>query len=124
MRASNTSTELSLDVVCLCAQWCGTCRDYASRFVQIEKTFLQVRFTWIDIEDEADLVDPIEVESFPTLLIARGGEPIFFGPLLPHVETLARLVRNSLSGDSASALNAPALFGLMERLQQSGRIGS
>ena len=112
-----------LDVICLCAQWCGTCNDYASRFRQIEKAFPQVRFMWIDIEDEADLVDPVEVENFPTLLIARGGKPIFFGTILPHVETLEGLVRKSLSDDTARALSEPALLDLMARLRQSGRAG-
>ena len=122
MSASATSPEPSLDVICLCAEWCGTCRDYAGRFEQIGRTFAQVRFAWIDVEDEADLVEPIEVETFPTLLIARNGKPIFFGPLLPHVETLERLVRNSLTADGARALDDPALLALMARLQQSGRI--
>lgn len=122
MAASATSPEPSLDVICLCAEWCSTCRDYASRFEQIGKTFAQVRFTWIDVEDEADLVDAIEVETFPTLLIARDGRPIFFGPLLPHVETLERLVRNSLTADGERALDDPALLRLMARLQQAGRI--
>jgi thioredoxin 1 len=120
--ASASSPEPSLDVICLCAEWCGTCRDYASRFEQIGKTFPQVRFTWIDVEDEADLVDPIEVETFPTLLIARDGKPIFFGPSLPHVETLERLVRNSLVEDETRALDDPALLGLMARLYQSGQL--
>jgi thiol-disulfide isomerase/thioredoxin len=122
MSESATSLEPRLHVICLCAQWCGTCRDYASRFEQIGKRFPQVRFSWIDIEDEADLVDPIEVETFPTLLIARQGKPIFFGPLLPHGETLERLVRNTLISDGAGALDDPALLGLMARLYQSGPI--
>jgi len=85
-------------------------------------SFPQVRFSWIDIEDESDLVDPIEIETFPTLLVARNGELIFFGSLLPHVETLERLVRNSLKDDAAHKLKDPALMGLMARLKKSGRI--
>jgi len=122
MSVSAESPEPSLDVICLCAQWCGTCRDYAGPFEQIGKTFAHVRFTWIDIEDEADLVDPIEVETFPALLIARQGKPIFFGPLLPHIETLERLVRNTLTSDGALALDDLALLGLMARLRLAGRI--
>ena len=122
MSEATTRPEPRLHVICLCAQWCGTCRDYSSRFEQIERSFPQVRFFWIDIEDEADLVDPIEIETFPTLLIARNEVPIFFGPLLPHMETLERLVRNSLKDDAAHKLKDPALMGLMARLKKSGRI--
>lgn len=124
MTEPNLSPGASLDIICLCAQWCGTCHDYASRFRQIEKAYPQVRFRWIDIEDQAGLVDPVEVENFPTLLIARGGKPIFFGAVLPHIETLERLVRNSLSEDNARALDNPALSDLMARLRQSGWTGS
>jgi thiol-disulfide isomerase/thioredoxin len=122
MSESATPLEPRLHVICLCAQWCGTCRDYASRFEQIGKSFPQVRFSWIDIEDEADLVDPIEIETFPTLLITRNGDPIFFGSLLPHFQTLERLVRNSLAENTARTLEDPALMGLMARLEKSGRI--
>jgi len=122
MSKATTRLEPRLHVICLCAQWCGTCRDYASRFEQIEKSFPQVRFSWIDIEDEADLVDPIEIETFPTLLIARNSDPIFFGPLLPHVETLERLVRNSLAEGASRTLDDPAVLGLMVRLRQAERI--
>lgn len=123
MSRPNPIPAAVLDVICLCAQWCGTCSDYASRFGQIGQAFPQVRFIWIDIEDEADLVDPVEVENFPTILIARGGQPIFFGPILPHVETLERLVRNALSDDQPRAWSEPTVLGLMARLQRSGRTG-
>src|SRR5659263_77846 len=47
----------SVLVVCLCAQWCGVCRDYRQRFTQVQAQFPAVRFLWIDVEDEADLLD-------------------------------------------------------------------
>ena len=37
----------------------------------------QVQFVWIDIEDEADMLHPLDVEDFPTLLLAVGDEPPF-----------------------------------------------
>jgi thioredoxin 1 len=96
-------------VACLCAQWCGTCREYQPLFQQLQAQFPQVRFLWIDIEDEADLVDPIEVENFPTLLIARDSQPLFFGTVTPHMPTLERLLRSTLEPD------APALAPDAER---------
>ena len=53
-------------------------------------------FVWVDVEDHADWVDPIEVENFPTLLMALGETPLFFGTLTPHVETLRRLIQSQL----------------------------
>ncbi len=86
-------------LVCLCAEWCGTCRDYRPLFDEVAARHAGLRVLWVDIEDEADLVGDVEVETFPTLLIADvvdGVTPLvrFFGPLTPHAQTLARLVES------------------------------
>lgn len=94
-------------VACLCAQWCGVCRDYASVFAQVTAHYPQMRFVWVDIEDASELVDPVEVENFPTLLIAAGSEPRFFGTLTPQPGMLERIVRErSVQGDPALAQRA------------------
>lgn len=92
-----------LFVACLCAQWCGSCREYRSLFDQVAATFRDFDFVWIDVEDEAALVDPVDVENFPTLLIATAEGAHFYGPLMPHKETLVRLLR-------ANAEAPPALL--------------
>jgi thiol-disulfide isomerase/thioredoxin len=86
----------SLLVTCLCAQWCGTCNSYRVTFEQLKAEFPQVQWRWIDIEDEADLVDPVDIENFPTVLIGHGKQLRFFGTITPHAETLRRLVQNQL----------------------------
>ena len=107
MSTESVSTSPPLLVACLCAQWCGTCRDYQPLFAQLQAEFPQVRFSWVDVEDESELVDPVEVENFPTLLMARGGQPLFFGTVMPHWETLKRLVQNHLdAGQTAVAQSA------------------
>ncbi|MDB5779586.1 MAG: hypothetical protein JWP93_1951, partial [Polaromonas sp.] len=37
-------------VVCLCADWCGLCRDYAAVFAQMAARYPAFRFAWLDIE--------------------------------------------------------------------------
>ena len=97
-----------LRVVCLCAGWCGVCRDYRATFDRASAAFGKAaEFGWLDIEDDAALLDDVDVENFPTLLIARGARLLFFGPITPQPVTLARLVNSALNGqliqDSASA---------------------
>lgn len=93
-------------VACLCAQWCGTCKDYTPLFEGLQTEFPGATFRWIDIEDESDLVDPIEVENFPTLLIASAGQARFFGPVMPHVETIRRMIQSHQGQSGASRLPA------------------
>lgn len=90
----NAIPDRAVLVACLCAEWCGVCRDYRSVFEQVRARFPQARFVWVDVEDQADLVDPIDVDDFPTLLIAVGDEARFLGTLTPQAEMLDRLVRD------------------------------
>ena len=79
-------------VVCLCAQWCGACRDYRPLFARVAAAHPQCSFAWVDVEDHAELADDFDVETFPTVLIGSIQGTHFLGPLLPHAETLARLL--------------------------------
>lgn len=106
-----------LTVACLCAEWCGSCREYRPLFDRLGAGFAgRCRFVWIDIEDEADTVDGIDVENFPTLLIARDGIALFFGPLTPHLQTLQRLVEGALDGDLPARTVDPDVAALARRL--------
>ena len=51
MSTQSSPSQTPLLVACLCANWCGTCRDYRPLFVQLTDTFPDVHFVWIDIED-------------------------------------------------------------------------
>ncbi|WP_158558827.1 thioredoxin family protein [Rhodoferax lacus] len=93
-------------VACLCAQWCGTCKDYVPLFEGLQSEFPDADFRWIDIEDEAEVVDPIEVENFPTILIVSGGQARFFGPVMPHLETVRRLIQSQQTQTGPSRLPA------------------
>ena len=111
-----------LRVVCLCAAWCGVCRDYAAVFDDAALVFgTQAEFTRIDIEDDAELVSDVDVENFPTLLITRGAQPLFFGTVTPHTQTLARLVQGALAGELNLPAAAPEVAALAQ--QMHGQIG-
>ncbi|MET0351292.1 MAG: thioredoxin family protein [Rhizobacter sp.] len=113
---SPSSAPGSLLVACLCAAWCGSCRDYRTTFDSVAAAFPGASFRWIDIEDESDLVDPLDVEDFPTLLIAVDDTPVFFGPLMPHRETLVRLVRTHADAAAPTPLPSPDVRRVVQRL--------
>ena len=107
-----------LRVVCLCAAWCGVCRDYATLFDEAALAFgAQARFTRLDIEDEAELLGNVDVENFPTLLILRGERPLFFGTITPHAQTLTRLVQSALAGELKPATDSPEVGALAQRMR-------
>lgn len=103
-------------VACLCADWCGSCRDYKERFEQVGRAFPGAQFVWVDIEDRADQVDPIDVDNFPTVLVVVDGAVRFFGSITPQMETLQRLVQAQLEAASANSAD-PAVVALVRRLR-------
>jgi thioredoxin 1 len=80
-------------VACLCAAWCDTCTAYRPGFLAVAERFPRAEFRWVDIEDDAEAVEDIEVDNFPTILVRRGDETLFQGVLLPHPAHLERLLQ-------------------------------
>ena len=86
-------------VACLCAEWCGSCRDYRATFAALQAQFAaDAEFAWIDVEDDADALGDPDIDDFPTLLIADDAALRFFGPVTPQAQTAERLVREALAG--------------------------
>ncbi|ETD70967.1 thiol-disulfide isomerase [Pelistega indica] len=83
-----------LTIACYCAQWCGTCKTYANDFKSLSEQFPEYTFIWIDIEDNPELLDDLDVENFPTILIQQSQQNYFFGTMLPHIQHLERLIRS------------------------------
>ena len=113
-----TSIDDDLLVACLCAQWCRTCETYRDTLGDVREALraarphARLRFAWVDIEDESELVGDLDIEDFPTILLARGERVLFLGPVMPHVQTLERLVESALDdelGAPPASLAADAL---------------
>jgi thioredoxin 1 len=90
-------------ICCLCAAWCDTCASYRAAFDQLRMQHQEKCFAWIDIEDNAHLVDDLDIENFPTILIQYEEKILFLGTMLPDANLVHRLLQ---------ALN--------QRLQESG----
>ncbi|HEX7644966.1 MAG TPA: thioredoxin family protein [Burkholderiaceae bacterium] len=89
---------------CLCAAWCDTCNSYRSKFAELASMHPELRFVWIDIEDQADLVGDFDIENFPTLLIQHKGVVSFFGTTLPEIKLADRLLRAQIDKNDAELL--------------------
>ena len=104
MSASSRGQSRRLLVACLSAAWCGSCREYRDTFRALAQRFAGAAdFAWIDVEDEADSLGDLDIENFPTLLIADGERTVFLGPVTPQAQTAERLLRSAVAGELATA---------------------
>ncbi|BFO55144.1 thioredoxin family protein [Acidovorax sacchari] len=105
-------------VVCLCAAWCGVCREYGAVFEALRAAHTDVRFEWVDVEDEEDLAGDLDVETFPTVLVADGTHARFLGPVLPQSGVLARMLAALQQEGAAPPVDAQAQA-VFERIRQA-----
>ena len=126
---NSTSSDESLNlpsvgirswVVCLCADWCGACKSYRGVFSQMAEslmdTYPDCRFVWIDVEDQADLVGDLEIETFPTLLVGNDEGLKFLGAVTPQPDVLRRMVNSLLQPGAARLSHQPATQRIIDQL--------
>jgi thioredoxin 1 len=110
-------------VACLCAAWCGTCNDYRAVFdgLAAEPEAAADWWVWVDIEDDEAVLGTIDVDDFPTLLIARGETLFFFGPVTPHAQTARQLVQRARRSELGAVADArlPALARAIAALRRN-----
>jgi thiol-disulfide isomerase/thioredoxin len=101
-----------LIVACLCAQWCGVCRDWRPDFEALASQFPHARFIWIDVEDaaqtSADALGELEPESFPVCAVQRGSHLLYCDVLPQQPKTWERLIRKLAELDAMEAAQAAA----------------
>ncbi len=106
-------------VLCLCADWCGTCREWRPQLLAQATQMPEVKFGWVDVEDQANAVGELDIQTFPTLLIAQGNRVRFLGPVLPAAAAITRLLESLESDPKAGNASADA-DALLARLREAG----
>jgi thiol-disulfide isomerase/thioredoxin len=114
-------TDEPIWLACLCAAWCRVCDDYAETLREVAAEFPQLSVRWIDIEDEADLLGDVDVETFPMLLIGDAQRLWFAGPVLPQADVLRRLLSALARSRAGAGSGDPALHALADRLRDADR---
>jgi thiol-disulfide isomerase/thioredoxin len=110
------TTDSDWWVICLCAGWCGVCRDWRPAFEQAARDNPALRFAWVDVEDEADAMGDVDIETFPTVMVAHGRQALFLGPVQPSAAQLTRLVESLQAQQQPAAGLAADAQALVQRL--------
>jgi len=113
----SSASSSAWQVICLCAEWCGVCREWQIAFEGLRERHPQVAFHWVDVEDEADALGEVDVETFPTLLVAQGDFPRFLGPVQPSAAQVSRLLDRLAADREAGIEPAPHARALLDRLR-------
>jgi thioredoxin reductase (NADPH) len=108
-------TTSPLVVLALCADWCGTCRDFHQMLLHLAEARKEIVFAWADIEDDAEFVGDIDVESFPTLVVVRAGQALHYGVSLPQEGLVARMI------DTLAARPPQAAKGIPDEVEALAR---
>jgi thioredoxin 1 len=86
-----------VDVYCLCAAWCRLCEAYAAVFARVGAELAAahpgLRWRWVDVEDEAEQLGELDIDTFPTLLVLGPEGLRFAGAIAPQEDTLRRVLR-------------------------------
>ena len=115
---SRLARHEGLLVVCYCAEWCDTCRQYQPGFEALAGQFPGHTFIWVDIEENPELLGDDDVENFPTLLVQSAGANLFYGPMLPYPGHLEKLLTRLGEDSPAVAGGPPLLRPLLEEVQE------
>jgi catechol 2,3-dioxygenase-like lactoylglutathione lyase family enzyme len=83
-------------VACLCADWCAACREFRTLFESFQPRDGSVRLAWIDIDEDDHILEDLDLEGLPTLLIGNESQVLFAGPVVPRLEILHGLVTRAM----------------------------
>ena len=106
-------------VACLCAAWCGVCREWQPLFLEQARAHPQMHFAWVDVEDEDDAMGEVDIETFPTLLVSRGEEVLYLAPIPPSASQFTRLLATLQAHPAAAPGLREDAGALLQRLKAS-----
>ncbi len=115
---TNPANTDGLLVACMCAAWCTTCGEFRDTFDKLARDNAGATFVWLDVEDDSALMGDLEIETFPTLAVFRGGQPLFYGVTMPQEGVVARTLASLARAERAAMAIPEEIAGLPEALMR------
>lgn len=92
-----------MKLILFCAEWCGSCREFKEHFNSIEIYGLSKK--WLDIENEAVLLENIDIDNLPTILAVSDDElSFYFGEIPPNKIFLEKILKDISLGKIAPSI--------------------
>ncbi len=78
------------------ATWCPPCRAFGPIFDEASEKYPNVYFGKVDIDANQDLAAAQNIQSIPTVLVARNGAIVYKEPGALNADSLDKLIEESL----------------------------
>lgn len=111
-----------IEVAFICATWCATCREFLPQVQRLADANPHVGFLALDVEADADLLGDVDVDDFPTLVVAHPRGVLYYGTTLPQVPVVQRLL-DDLLGRDAAPLDSAEAQALAQRIRAADNDG-
>ena len=76
-----------------------------------------MRFVWLDVEDEEEMLGDLDITTFPTVLVAQGMQALFMGALLPQIDVLQRMLERYVDGGAVPLAESHDAHALVQRIR-------
>ncbi|AGF49961.1 thioredoxin-like protein [Candidatus Kinetoplastibacterium blastocrithidii TCC012E] len=101
-------------ILCFCAEWCATCRQYKQKLSILSEQLKKHTFYWIDIEDNYELVGDEDITNFPTLLVQIDEKTVFYGSIDSNIDYLNMIIRTVTNNNKNIATKLPNIWKILE----------
>ncbi|XP_060605876.1 uncharacterized protein LOC132758317 [Ruditapes philippinarum] len=69
-------TKNTLIVIDFFATWCGPCRAIAPKIEQFSKTYPEVVFIKVDVDDVSEVAKKCDISAMPTFHLMKNGDKV------------------------------------------------
>lgn len=93
---AHTISQPGIQVLDFWAPWCAPCTQFSPVFEDVSNDHDDVVFGTVNVDDNQELAKQFEVQTIPTLVVFKDGEPVYQevgGLNRLSLDTLVRMIK-------------------------------